>query len=136
MTNAEALTGLKANFFTFTGKNDTQIVYSSSTTGEPQFTYQDRTRNLSFRGDEITVTPSPLGTLVTVQLEFMPDLLTLTATLVLPDVNLGDRQVIRFSTVVILTTNQTTIGGPDLVTGPIQTYQVVKLAGVAQHVEF
>lgn len=137
MTNAEALTGPKANLFTFTGKNDTQIVYStSSITGEPQFTYQDSTRNLSFRGGDIAVAASPLGTLVTVLLEAIPDLLRLTATLVLPDINLGDRQMIRFSTVVILTTNPTTIGGPQFVTGPLQTYQVVKLRGVAQHVTF
>lgn len=137
MTNTEALVGLKANFFTFTGKNETQIVYStSSITGEPQFTYRDSTRDRSFSGDRITVTSSPLGTLVTVLLGAIPDGLTLTATLVLPDINLGDRQMIRFSTVVILTTNPTTIGGPQFVTGPLQTYQVVKLRGVAQHVKF
>ena len=137
MTNAGALAGLKANFFTFTGKDNTQIVYStSSITGEPQFTYRDRTRNRSFRGDDIAVTASPLGTLVTVGLEATPDLSSLTATLVLPDINLGDRQVIRFSTVVILTTNLTSIGGPALVTGPLQTYQVIELSGVAQHVKF
>jgi hypothetical protein len=137
VTNTEALVGLKVNFFTFTGKNDTQIVYStSSITGEPQFTYRDRTRDLSFRGDDIAVTPSPLGTLVTVVLELIPDLHTLTATLVLPDINLGDRRVVRFTTVVILTTNLTSIGGRQLVIGPLQTYQVVKLRSVAQHVEF
>ena len=137
MTNTELLAVSKVNFFTFTGKNDTQIVYStSSTTGEPQFTYRDHTRDLSFRGDDIAVTSGPLGTLVTVVLERIPDLHTLTATLVLPDINLGDRQVVRFTTVVILTTNLTSFGGPQLVTGPLQTYQVVKLGGVAQHVEF
>jgi hypothetical protein len=137
VTNAEASTGLKANSFTFTGKNDTKIVYStSSTTGEPQLTYRDRMRDLSFRGDDIAVASSPLGTLVTVVLEMIPDLHTLTATLVLPDINLGDRQVVRFTTVVILTTNLTSFGGPAFVTGPLQTYQVVKLGGVAQHVEF
>lgn len=82
------------------------------------------------------VASSPLGTLVTVVLELVPDRHTLTATLVLPDINVGDRQVIRFSTVVILTTNLTSIGGPALVIGPLQTYQVVKLGGVAQRVDF
>jgi hypothetical protein len=137
VTNTELLAVPKVNFLTFTGKNDTQIVYStSSTTGEPQFTYRDHTRDLSFRGDDISVTSSPLGTLVTVVLELIPDLHTFTATLVLPDINLGDRQVVWFTTVVILTKNLTSFGGPQLVTGPLQTYQVVKLGGVAQHVEF
>jgi hypothetical protein len=137
VTKAETSAGSKANLFTFTGKDDTQIVYSTTgIKGEPQLTYQDPTRDLSFSGDDIAVTSSPLGTLVTVVLEVIPDLHTLTATVVLPDINLGTRKVIRFSTVVILTTNLTSIGGPDLVIGPLQTYQVIKLRGVAQHVEF
>jgi hypothetical protein len=137
MTSTEALAGAKVNFFTFTGKDDTQIVYStSSSQGEPQFTYRDRTHDRSFRGDDIAVTSSPLGTLVTVILEVIPDLRTLTATLVLPDINLGNSQMIPFSTVVILTTNLTSFGGPQLVIGPLQTYQVIKLRGAAQHVEF
>lgn len=132
---ADVLVGPTANLFTFTGKNDTQIVYSTtSITGQPQLNYRDPTRDLNFRGEDITVVSSPLGTLVTVLLEAKPDLHTLTATLVLPDVNLGDRQVVRVSTVVMLTTNLTSIGGPALVIGPLQTYQVVKLSGVAQHV--
>lgn len=137
MTNVEATPKRRVNFFTLTGKDDTQIVYStSSITGEPQLTYRDRAHDLSFRGDDITVATSPLGTLVTVVLESIPDIHTFTATLVLPDINLGDRQVVRFKTMVILTTNLTSIGGPALVIGPVQTYQVVKLTGVAQHVQF
>ncbi|MGH3915243.1 MAG: hypothetical protein ACRDTC_17825 [Pseudonocardiaceae bacterium] len=137
VTKAETTTGREINFLTLTGKDDTQIVYStSSITGEPQLTYRDRMHDLSFRGDDISTTASPLGTLVTVVLESIPDSHTFTASLVLPDINLGDRQVIRFKTMVVLTTNLTSIGGPTLVIGPLQTYQVVKLTGVAQHVEF
>lgn len=137
MTTVAVTTGAKANLFTLTGKNDTKIVYSaSSLTGEPQLTYRDSTRSLSFRGDDIAVTPSPLGSLVTVVLEVVPDLHTLTATVVLPDINLGDRQTVPFKTVVILTANLTSIGGPALVLGPLQTYQVAKLKGTAQHVDF
>ncbi len=133
----ETLVGTTVDFFTFTGKDDTQIVYSTtSSTGEPQLTYRDRTRERNLRGDDIAVTSSPLGALVTVVLEVVPDLRTLTATLVLPDINLGDRQMIRFSTVVILTTNLTSFGGPQFVIGPLRTYQIVKLSGIAQHVEF
>lgn len=136
VTQAEASTGGKANLFTFTGKNDTEIVYSvSSIEGKPQLTYRDSTRDLSFRGDDIAVTSSPLGSLVTVVLEVVPDLHTLTATVVLPDINLGDRQKVQFSTVVILTANLTSIGGPALVVGPLQTYEIVPLEGIAQHIE-
>ena len=137
MTTTEKVAETKVNLFTFTGKGDTQIVYStSSSTGKPQLTYRDRTHDRNFRGDDIAVTESPLGTLITVVLEAVPDLRMLTAMVVLPDINLGDRKMIRFSTVVILSTNLTSFGGPQFVTGPIQTYQVVKLNGVAQHGEF
>lgn len=137
MTNTEALAGPRANLFTLTGKDDTQIVYStSSITGDPRLTFRDHARDLSFSGDDISVSTSPLGTLVTVVLEAIPDLQTLTATLVLPDINLGDRQVVRFATVVVLTANLTSIGGPQLVVGPLQTYQVIKVKGVAQQVDF
>lgn len=136
MAKAVAVGVREANRFTLTGRNDTQITYSTTTlTGEPQLSYHDKTRDQSFSGDDITVTASPLGTLVTVTLEVIADLSTLTATLVLPGINLRDRKKVRFRTLAILTTNLTTIGGPQLVTGPLQTYEVVKLRGVAQHVE-
>ncbi|MGH8897642.1 MAG: hypothetical protein ACRDZ4_11610 [Egibacteraceae bacterium] len=137
MTEAVAVGVLEANHFTFTGRNDTQITYSTtSITGEPRLSYHDATRDRSFSGDDIMVASSPLGTLVTVTLEFIPDLSTLTATLVLPGINLRNGKKVRFRTLAILTTNLTTIGGPQFVTGPLQTYEIVKLRGVAQHVEF
>ncbi|MGH8886651.1 MAG: hypothetical protein ACRDYX_16045 [Egibacteraceae bacterium] len=137
MTEAVTVGVREANLFTFTGRNDTQITYSTtSITGEPRLSYHDATRDQSFSGDDIMVASSPLGTLVTVTLEMIPDLSTLTATLVLPGINLRNGEKVRFRTLAILTTNLTTIGGPQFVTGPLQTYEVVKLRGVAQHVEF
>ena len=75
------------NLFTFTGRqDDTQVVFSTtSVTGKAQFSYHDETRDHSANGDEITIERGPLGTLVTITLETIPDLHTLTVTLVLPD---------------------------------------------------
>ena len=53
--------------------------------GQGQFSYHDETRDHSATGDEITVERGPLGTLVTITLETIPDLHTLTVTLILPD---------------------------------------------------
>jgi hypothetical protein len=46
------------------------------------------------------------------------------------------RPITPFRTFVVLTTNRTSIGGPGLVTGPIQLYRVVKGDGTAQEVLF
>lgn len=138
---AAAVEVREANLFMFTGgrdlATDTQITYSTSSFGgERQLTYRDETREMTFRGDEASVASSPLGTLVTVTVEAVPDLHTVTATLVLPSVNLGDMQMARFRALLVLTTNRTSIGGPQLVVGPLQTYQTIKLKGVAQQVDF
>jgi hypothetical protein len=126
------------NLFTFTGRqDDTQVVFSTtSITGEPRFTYHDETRDHSAAGPEISVERGPLGTLVTVTLETIPDLHTLTATLVLPDLGGLSRPVAHFRTFLVLTTNRTSIGGPALITGALQLYKVVKGHGTAQQVAF
>jgi hypothetical protein len=126
------------NLFTFTGRQDeTQVVFSTtSITGQARFTYHDDTRDHSAAGDEITIERGPLGTLVTVTLEVVPDLHTLTATLVLPDLGGMSSPITRFRTFLVLTTNRTSIGGPALVTGALQLYEVVKGHGTAQQVQF
>jgi len=126
------------NLFTFTGRSDDlQIVFSeTSLTGQPQFTYHDDTRDVAVQGDAITVEPGPLGRLVTITLESVPDLHTLTVTLVLPDFGGISRPITPFRTFAVLTTNRTTIGGPALVPGPIQLYRVVRGDGTAQQVQF
>lgn len=66
----------------------------------------------------------------------MPDLHTVTATLVLPDLGGQSGPVTPFRTFVVLTTTRTSIGGPNLVNGPIQLYRVVRGDGAAQQVQF
>ena len=125
------------NLFTFTGRDDVQIVFSETgLAGRPRFDYHDDVRNVAAEGDEIAVERGPLGRLVTITLESVPDLHTLTVTLVLPDLGGLSRPITPFRTFAVLTTNRTTIGGPNLVAGPIQLYRVIKGDGTAQHVQF
>jgi hypothetical protein len=126
------------NLFTFTGRSDDiQIVFSeTSLTGQAQFTYHDDARDVTVQGAAIAVERGPLGRLVTVTLESVPDLHTLTVTLVLPDLGGISRPITSFRTFAVLTTNRTTIGGPSLVAGPIQLYRVVRGDGTAQQVQF
>jgi len=76
------------NLFELAGEY-TRITYSTtSITGQPQFHYQDRQRDVNATGDGIRSQDSEIGTLVTVTLEVIPDLHTLTVTLLVPQINL------------------------------------------------
>ena len=131
-------TAVTPNLFTFSGRrDDTQVTFSTTSfTGQPRFSYHDDTRDVSATGDEITVERTVLGTLVTVTLETVPDLHTVTATLVLPDLGGLSGPVTHFRSFLVLTENRTSIGGPALVTGALQRYAVVKGRGTAQEVAF
>ena len=73
--------------------------------------------------------------MVTVTLETVPDLHTITLTLIVPDINLSDCAT-EFKTIVICTTHKTSIGGPNLIKGALQTYEVIELQGTASSVVF
>ena len=115
----------------------TQITYSTtSITGQPQFHYQDQQRDISVTGEDIRSLETEIGTLVTVTLEVISDLHTLTVSLLVPQINLNEGDESPLSTPAILTTHRTSIGGPGLVEGQVQTYEVVALEGTASLVAF
>jgi hypothetical protein len=115
-----------------------RITYSkSSFAGGPRFSYRDKERSLDFSGSEIRVEATgALGDLVTVTIEEVPDLRTVTVTLLVPKVNIPDTKESPFETEAVFTTNHTTIGGPSLVQGQLKSYKSVRLAGTAQQVDF
>jgi len=93
--------------------------------------YRDAQRNLDFRGRDITVQETALGELITVTLETIPDLRTVTFTLILPIVTVRFQgQALRITVPGVTTTNPTTIAGPP--PGPQKLYTVVNLRGTAQ----
>lgn len=113
-----------------------KITYSTtSLSGQPLFTYKERRQTLTFRGEEIRQSDSEIGRQITVTIEQIPDLRTVTFTLLLPDINLEGTET-RFRTVGIKTITQTSIGGPGLVKGPIQTYLQRIFWGTARQVIF
>ena len=114
----------------------TTISYSTSSIGgRPQFGYSDPRLQRSFQGSEIRTTHSEIGTLVSVTLESIPDLRTLTVTLIVPEINL-ERTEATFATTAILTTHRTSIGGPALVKGAVETYRTISLQGTARVIQF
>jgi hypothetical protein len=124
------------NLFELTGEYTQILTYSTtSITGQPQFYYRDQQREFTFTGDDIRSLDSEIGMMITVTLEVIDDH-TLTLTLLLPQINLGEGNESAFSTLAILTTHVTSIGGPRLIEGPLQTYEVVMLEGTARLVAF
>ena len=125
----------RPNLFELTGGGVDVTYATTSIDGTPRLHYRDPGRDLNFVGDEIRARRSELGILVTVELEVVPDLHALTFTLVVPTVNAaaGDQRIRTFG---VRTTNRTSIGGPGLVAGAVQTYDLVRLRGTASLVNF
>jgi hypothetical protein len=85
-----------------------------------------------FRGDALHHEQTALGLLVSAVVETVPDLHTVSLTLAVPEVNPApDEKSVHVSTFAILTTSRTSIGGPGLVHGQLQTYKHVPLKGKA-----
>ncbi|MCS6916013.1 MAG: hypothetical protein RMK29_21740 [Myxococcales bacterium] len=125
-----------ADLFDLTA-GDTHITYStSSIAGTPRLTYQDGSESRGFSGEEIRHVDTEIGAQVSVTLSQVPDRDTLTLTLILPQVNLPYGSEAQIDAVAILTTAKTTIGGPGLVEGAVQSYRVMVLSGTARTVEF
>ena len=113
---------------------DTQITYATSSfAGPPQLSYSGPKGDHGFSGGDIDTSISALGTEVTVTLESIPDLHTLTLTVLIAHVTgeQGDEDPI--TSAAIFTTNHTTIAGSPPVG---QSYEVLALEGVAKFVVF
>jgi hypothetical protein len=114
-----------------------RIAYStSSTSGQPQFDFRQGRKELHFSGSEIQTATTLIGTLVTVTIEDTPDLKRVIFSLLLPDVNLQQATRVNIKTIGIVTTTKTSIGGPKLAKGALQTYKVASLSGTAKAVQF
>jgi|CXWL01.1.fsa_nt_gi hypothetical protein len=117
----------QANFFDL--KRGTVSITFSATDfgGQPNLSLAEGSGSRTFRGDEITIQKTALGTLLTVTLEAIPDLESKLLSVLLPDVNVGPKNRERVTSVVIHTTERTSIGGPNLVVGAIQIYKKAQI---------
>jgi hypothetical protein len=114
---------------------ETEIVFGPGAAGDPaRLDYRDPAGALRFASDELDLARvEPLGGVASVLLEAVPDGYARYLTLLVPAVNRDeDRPDVPIRTLAILTTHLTSIGGPALVEGAVQTYEVVALDGVAE----
>ncbi len=127
----------RPNLFILSSGNITLTYATSSFSGAPQLTYTNKYLSLTFQADDMRVTTSPVGTLVTVDLEYIADLRTVSLTLVVPQVNLrGAATEAAVHTVALLTTQRTSIGGPELISGQVETYRTLRPRGLGRLVGF
>lgn len=127
----------QANLFSL-HNTSLKISYSaSSLDGKPQLSYKKGATTLHFRGSQIRVKQTEIGTLLTVTLKSVPDLRTITFSLLMPLVNVPDNDpTVSVNIKAIETTSKTTIAGPNGVKGQVQTYKLYSLKGTAQSVLF
>jgi hypothetical protein len=123
----------QANLFELS-RGAIHVTYSSTNIlGGPILSYRDHQVSRSFRGNEIHIQDSDVGQVITVTLETIPDLRTVTFSLILPIVTVMPQSAgVHIQVPGITSTAPTTIAGPP--PGPQQLYSVVNLRGTAQFI--
>ena len=127
---------IQANRFMLKGEG-LELTYDETTiTGQAQLIYQvlQGVHSRTFTGNELSVKPGDIGTLVTVTLEVIPDDKRILFTLLIPTINVTGTNEVPFETLAIYTTVRDSIIGPNGVTGAVESYQCVQLEGTAQFV--
>jgi hypothetical protein len=124
----------QANLFELSCAGMSITYATTSITGTPLLSYSGPEGDLSFSGSGIETLPTALGTEVTVTLETVADLHTITLTVLIPSFRLPEDHRSTFDTLAIKTTNHTTIAGPP--EGAGESYEAIALHGVAKFVLF
>jgi hypothetical protein len=122
------------NAYSLKGK-DKMIEYTTTSfAGPPRLIYQHDKKTLTFEGKDIRHLDTEIGQLITVTIDAVNDRDTTTLTFFVPRINLGLKlNDVNFITTVIITSHQTSIGGPNLVHGILQNYLIEKFDGTAQY---
>ena len=127
-----------ANNYECTNNVGTTVNYSTTSfTGDPRITIEFDGIVISKSGAEIQTQRTVLGTLVTIVRRELPDAFTDTITFVAPDVNVTAKTPeVKFDTELFFTRTFTSIGGPSLVTGVIQSSTRRTVGCVASYLNF
>ena len=108
-----------------------RIVFSMENQ-EPELVYEDKGGKRKFSGRQIHLEHIQLGLMASVVLDDAPDSHTTTFSFAVPAANRPDEvKSIPVKTFAVRTTIRTSISGPDIVEGQIQTYETYVLEGNA-----
>jgi hypothetical protein len=107
----------------------------TSITGVPLLSYRDTEHDLQFSGEQIALAYTPMGELVTVTLDEVPDAFRRTFTLVLPTVRLRMGEEVECPALGIETTDRSGAfvppPGPE---GVLQSHSIHQLTCIARFV--
>ncbi len=120
----------EANRFVFEGQGVSGSVDTASITGQPLASVTVE----GVEGSDTVVERWRLGWTATAHLDGRPDAFTRSVTVVVPRVNVDGRDGEAFEGLAIVVRRRTSIGGPGLVQGPIETYDVRAINGTASSV--
>jgi hypothetical protein len=115
-----------AQHYTFAGKGLSGMLDLSSISGRP-------TASLTVDGQEVnepTIRENNVGIVLRGQVSATPDLESVEIELIIPHVSLSAADD-TFAGIAILTTERTSIAGPRLVEGAVQSYELRPVAGHA-----
>jgi hypothetical protein len=110
---------------------DTAITYQDAGEGGPVLVLDYSVYHQTYTGDEIRRLEGTPGDLLSVEVTYIADGGALDLLLFLPTVNIRNGEDEPIRTVAVLATEATTIGGPDLIDGQIDSYEVIPLTGIA-----
>jgi len=118
-----------ANHFEVTGKGISAVIDTTGPTGTSAV-------SLWVDGQSVegaSLADTPCGLEVSAMVDAVPDLHTVELRMIVPEVNVDDSPV-TFAGVAILVRALTSIGGPRLVDGVLQFYELRPIAGTASAV--
>jgi hypothetical protein len=124
-----------ADLYELKGK-DTAITFrDSGEDGGPVLTLDYKTEfgeiQETFTGDEIHRLDGTVGSLVSVPVLYIADGGSLDLLIFFPEVNIRNGEEEAISTVAVLANQRTTIAGPGILDGQIETYEAITLTGIA-----
>ncbi|MDQ3457309.1 MAG: hypothetical protein M3513_18015 [Actinomycetota bacterium] len=115
-----------ANHYEFTGDALSGTVDLAGITGQPVVNLQFDQWSIT----EANVDTGELGIVVSARLDFVPDKESSRLHLVLPATNIAD-EAVPVEGFAVLVTTRSSIAGPGLVEGPLQSYAVRSVSGTA-----
>lgn len=105
---------------------EAQVVFHGGTEGPPSLELNGEV----YRGGDLHLEETALGLVVSVVLETIPDLHTISLSVTVPAANRPpDASSVPICTFAVYTTVRTSIGGPGLVSGQLQEYKLISLSG-------
>lgn len=115
-----------ANRYEFTGDAVSGVVDLAGITGQPVVSLQFDQWSIT----EAEVETRELGIVVSARLDLVPDKESTRLHLVLPAANIAE-EVVSVEGFAVLVTTRSSIAGPGLVEGPLQSYAVRFVSGTA-----